>query len=227
MKKILLSAPVALAMACAADNTPPEAIARIHEAKVVFTEIMSVEDQAIPHDLLSKAHCVAVIPGVKKAAFLVGGKYGKGVLSCREKSGWSSPATIRLEGGSFGFQAGGSETDLVLLVMNERGADRLMKSEFKIGGEASAAAGPVGRNVSAATDITMRAEMLGYSRARGVFAGVSLEGSTLREDLDDNKVIYGQPYRTEEIVRGNKGRTTAAGREFTSTLAKYSRREKK
>lgn len=205
-----------------------EAVDRLAAAHTVFHEIMAIDDKAIPEDLLSKAHCVAVVPGVKKAAFIVGGKYGKGVLTCRTAGGgWSAPATIRMEGGSVGFQIGGSETDVVLLVMNKAGADRLMKSEFKIGGEASVAAGPIGRTATAATDITMRAEMLGYSRARGVFAGVSLAGSTLREDTDDNQALYGERYTTEQIIRGGKGTMPAAAKPLITALNKYSRHEQK
>jgi lipid-binding SYLF domain-containing protein len=203
------------------------AVERVREAQVVFEEIMAAGDQAIPIELLEKAECVAVIPGVKKAAFIVGGKYGKGVLMCRDGAGWTGPATLRMEGGSVGFQAGGSETDLVLVVMNRRGADRLMKSEFQIGGEAAVAAGPVGRQANAATDVTMRAEMLGYSRARGVFGGLSLEGSTIRQDLEDNGEIHGKRLTTEEIIRGGKGKKTAAGRELAAALTKYSSRAAK
>ena len=202
-----------------------EAIQRVREAKAVFEEIMSVEDKAIPHELLEKAHCVAIIPGVKKGAFIVGAKYGKGVLMCRNRNeqGWRGPATLRMEGGSVGFQAGGSESDVILVVMNQRGADRLMESQFKIGGEAAIAAGPVGRQANAATDITMRAEMLGYSRARGVFGGVSLEGSTIRQDLEDNGALYGKRLTTEEIIRGGKAHPSAAGRELAATLSRYSK----
>jgi lipid-binding SYLF domain-containing protein len=228
MKNLLMTALLAGGAVFASDANKPEAVARIDEAKTVFTEIMGADDKGIPQDLLAKANCIAIIPGVKKAAFLVGGNFGKGVLMCRAKNGgWSNPATLRLEGGSFGFQAGASETDMVLLVMNQAGADRLMKSEFKLGGEAAVAAGPVGRQANAATDATMRAEMLGYSRARGVFAGVSLEGSTLREDRDDNKAIYGYPYSTEELVRGGKGSNPSEGRQLAASLSKYSTFEKK
>jgi lipid-binding SYLF domain-containing protein len=199
------------------------AVERIRESKVVFEEIMASGDNGIPRELLEKAQCVAIIPGVKKAAFIVGAKYGKGVLMCRQGAGWAGPATLRMEGGSVGFQAGGSETDLILVVMNQRGADRLMKSEFKLGGEAAIAAGPVGRQANAATDITMRAEMLGYSRARGVFGGLSLEGSTIRQDLEDNGEIYGRRLTTEEIIRGGKGKKTAYGRELAATLGKYAK----
>jgi SH3 domain-containing YSC84-like protein 1 len=189
---------------------------------------MKVEDKAIPSDLLSRANCVVIVPGVKKGAFIVGAKYGKGFVTCRNGGrGWSSPAALRMEGGSVGFQIGGSETDVVLLVLNERGADRLMKSEFKLGGEAGVAAGPVGRTATAATDATMRAEMLGYSRARGAFAGISLDGSTLREDLEDNEALYGKKLTTEQIVRGGQGTRPKAAGALLQTLARYSPSETK
>jgi lipid-binding SYLF domain-containing protein len=201
---------------------------RIMAANTVFQEIMAVEDKAIPQDLLARANCVAIVPGVKKAAFIVGGKYGRGVLMCRDGKGdWRGPAAIRVEGGSIGFQAGGSETDMVLLVMNKAGADRLMKSEFKIGGEIAVAAGPLGRQGNAATDATMRAEMLGYSRSRGVFGGISLEGSTLREDTEDNRAIYGKPLTSTQILREGLGGSSKEGEELARTLQRYSRHEMK
>ena len=157
----------------------------------VLQEIMNSPDKGIPQDLLDKAHCIAVVPGLKTGGFMVGAKYGKGVLACRKVGGgWRGPATVRIEGGSVGFQIGAGEVDTVLLIMNQSGAEKMMRSEFKIGGEAAAMGGPVGRNVQAETDAYMRAEILGYSRSRGVFAGVAITGSTLREDLDDNTAIY-------------------------------------
>ena len=173
-----------------ASNPEPEAVKRVHVATQVFREIMDAKDAGIPQDLLDHSHCAVIVPGMKTGAFIVGAKYGKGVMMCRkEGGGWAGPATIRIEGGSFGLQAGGGETDLVLLVMNRRGAEKLMRSEFKLGGEAAVMAGPVGRTTQAETDATMHAEMLGYSRSHGVFAGVALEGSTIREDLDDNRAL--------------------------------------
>jgi lipid-binding SYLF domain-containing protein len=212
-----------------ADHKEPEAAKRVHEATLVFNEVMGAKDAGIPQDLLDRAHCAVIVPGMKKGAFIVGATYGKGVIMCRKASGgWRGPATVRIEGGSVGFQIGGGETDLVLLVMSERGANRLLKSEFKIGGEASAMAGPVGRTVQAETDATMRAEMLGYSRSRGVFAGIALEGSTLREDLDDNQALYGKRISNEEIILGHTIATPVpAGRELAATLSRYSTWEKK
>ena len=212
-----------------ASNHQTEAVNRIQESTAVFKEIMNAKDSGIPQDLLDRAHCAVIVPGLKHGAFIVGAKYGKGVLMCRKAGGgWAGPATVRIEGGSFGLQAGGGETDLVLLVMNERGAQKLLKSEFKIGGEAAVMAGPVGRTLQADTDGFMRAEMLGYSRSRGVFAGIALEGSTLREDLNDNKAIYGRPVSNEEILNGRTSLSeNSAARELASTLTQYSSWEKK
>lgn len=202
---------------------------RFREAAAVLKEVMSTPDKAIPKDLLQHAHCLAVIPGVKKGAFIVGASYGKGYLTCRApgKSGWSAPATIRLEGASFGFQLGGSETDLIMVVMNARGADSLMKSRFTLGAGVQAAAGPVGRTSSAETDAAMRAEILSYSRARGLFAGASLQGVTFRADTDANKAIYKRELSTAEIVRDRKVKATPSGQIFVSTVARYSPRELK
>jgi lipid-binding SYLF domain-containing protein len=202
---------------------------RLTEATTVFTEVMATPDKAIPKDLLERAHCVAVVPGFKKGAFIIGASYGKGYLSCRGKgkAGWSAPATIRMEGGSVGFQIGGTETDLILLVMNTRGADSLMQSKFTLGGAVQAAAGPVGRTSTAETDAAMRAEILSYSRARGLFAGISLQGATLRADVDGNEAIYKRKLTTAEIVRDRKVAATANGRKFIATLQRFSPKELK
>jgi len=199
---------------------------RLNEASAVFSEIMSAPDKGIPHDLLNDAHCIVVVPGVKKGAFIVGAQYGKGFMSCRgaRGRGWSAPAAVRMEGGSFGFQIGGSETDVVMLVMNDRGAQRLMQSQFTLGGEGEVAAGPVGRNATAQTDAKFRAEILSWSRARGVFAGIALKGATLRQDLDDNEAMYGRRLETREIVTRGVA-ATAAGRKLIANLGRYSRRE--
>jgi lipid-binding SYLF domain-containing protein len=168
----------------------------------VFSEVMATPDKAIPQDLLDKAHCVVVIPGMKKGAFIVGAKYGKGFLSCRKKggAGWTGPGAIRVEGGSFGFQIGGSETDVLMLVMNERGAQRLLSSKFTVGADASVAAGPVGRTATAQTDAYMTAEILSWSRSRGIFAGIALNGATLRPDQEDNQSLYGRAITNKEII---------------------------
>jgi len=212
----------------AAPNDSNEAVKRVHEATLVFNEIMGAKDSGIPQDLLEKAHCAIIVPGLKQGGFIVGAKYGKGVMMCRKAGGgWRGPATMRVEGGSVGFQIGAGETDLVLLVMNQRGAEKLMKSEFKVGGEAAVMAGPVGRTVQAETDALMRAEMLGWSRARGVFAGVALQGSTMREDKDDNAKIYGRPLTTEQIMAAGGPRPKTVSNELALALSRYSTWEKK
>lgn len=192
-------ATLALAPLMAADN---EATKRLQEASAVFSEVMATPDKGIPIELLEKAHCIVIVPELKTAAFIVGGKYGKGYVSCRNKaaSGWSAPGAVRIEGGSVGFQIGASSTDLIMLVMSQRGAEKLLESQFTIGAGASAAAGPVGRTASAQTDGQLRADILSWSRSQGLFAGIALEGATLRQDLDDNATLYGKKLETREIV---------------------------
>jgi lipid-binding SYLF domain-containing protein len=177
---------------------------RLQTAATVLTEMTSAPDNDIPASLMQKAKCVVVIPGVKKAALGVGGQYGRGYIACRRdvSGGWSAPGAIRIEGGSIGFQIGGSDTDVILLVLNDRGADRLLSSRFTVGADAAVAAGPVGRQASAETDATMMAEILAWSRSRGVFAGISLKGSTLREDASENKDLYGREISNKDIVNG-------------------------
>ncbi len=200
---------------------------RLERAGEVLTEIMATSDKAIPQELLEKSECAVIVPGMKKAAFIVGGKYGKGFFVCRKAgAGWGSPAAVTVEGGSVGFQIGGSESDVVLLVMNKRGAERLLSNQFKLGGEASVAAGPVGRTSSAQTDAYLTAELLSYSRSRGVFAGLSLEGSTLRQDLDGNKDLYGKTMTNKEIIEGNPP-APAAAKKLMALLTKYSARKSK
>jgi len=185
----------------AAENTQE----RLNNATALFTEIMATPDRSIPQDLLQKASCIVLVPGVKKAAFVLGGKYGRGFVTCRKESGtgWGAPGAVRMEGGSFGFQIGVSSTDVVLLVMNPRGMKKLLSSKFTLGPDATVAAGPVGRATSAQTDAFMTAEILSWSRSKGLFAGISLEGATLRNDLDENAAMYGKPYDNKEIVLGN------------------------
>src|SRR5258706_6262312 len=186
-----------------ADSDKDEATKRIRESATVLSEIMNAGDKGIPDDLLDKAKCVGVIPNLKRAGFIVGAKYGKGIVTCRLPSGrWSAPSTVRIEGGSIGLQIGAGETDVVLIVQNERGMEKLMKDKFTIGADASAMAGPVGRSAEAQTDALMHAEILGYSRSRGVFAGVALEGATLRPDNDDNRKLYGREVKQEEVLHG-------------------------
>jgi len=177
---------------------------RLNSAADVLSDMMNASDKGIPQDLIGKSHCVVIVPGMKKGAFIVGAKYGKGFVMCRRASGggWSAPAAIRIEGGSVGFQIGGSEQDVILLVMNKTGMDKLLKSQFTVGGEGTVAAGPVGRDAQAQTDAYMRAEMLSYSRSRGVFAGISLQGATLRQDDDADAELYGKKLTNREILAG-------------------------
>lgn len=199
---------------------------RLNEAATVLSEVMSAPDKGIPTNLLAKAQCIVVVPGVKQAAFIGGGKYGKGYFSCRRGADWSAPASVRIEGGSFGFQIGLLESDLVLLVMNKRGADHLLSSQFTLGGAAEVAGGPVGRSSTVQTDATFNAPMLSYSRARGVFAGVSLQGATLRQDISDNQEIYGSRLTNKQIIHGTVA-WPEAGSEFHSVLTKYAARARR
>jgi SH3 domain-containing YSC84-like protein 1 len=176
---------------------------RVDAAKVVLDEIMNTPDRSIPLNILKQATCVGVIPSLKKGAFLVGAEYGRGVVTCRTGHGWSAPAFITLAGGSFGFQIGGQATDLVLVAVNEHGFQDLLKSKFKIGGDAAASAGPVGRNSQAATDWKMSAELLTYSRSKGLFAGIDLNGVSVSQSADDTEAYYGQAYGFPTILKGN------------------------
>jgi lipid-binding SYLF domain-containing protein len=215
---------VAFTPVLAADKEPAK---RLNDASIVFSEVMAAPDKGIPHDLLQKAHCIVIVPDLKTAAFVVGGKYGKGYLLCRNKSGagWSAPATVRIEGGSVGFQIGASSTDLIMLVMSERGADKLLDSKFTLGAEGSVAAGPVGRTTTAQTDAQMRADILSWSRSQGLFAGVALEGATLRQDLDDNAALYGKKLENRAIVT-NGARPPKAAAKLLELLNRYSVRER-
>src|SRR5579872_6692448 len=212
-----------LAKDVAKDSEP---VQRLNEAAAVFSEIMAAPDKGIPQDLLEKAHCIVIVPSLKTAAFVFGGKYGKGYLLCRAKSGsgWSAPATVRIEGGSFGFQIGGSETDLIMLVMNDEGEGKLLSSKFTLGAEGSVAAGPVGRTATAQTDAQLHAEILSWSRSQGLFAGIALEGATLRQDLDDNAELYGSKMENRQIVTTGV-RTPRAAAKLIALLTKYSPRE--
>ncbi len=202
---------------------------RIGEAETVMKEILGIPD-GIPKDLLDRAECVVIYPSVKKAAFVVGGSYGRGLITCRKgedfSGPWSAPAMFALEGGSFGFQIGAQATDFVLLVMNEKGAKSVMTSKVKLGADASAAAGPVGRAASAETDIVMNAEILSYSRSKGLFAGLSLEGSTMRSDDGGNKALYGRELSAKEIVREGKVGAPASAQPLLAMLSKAAARHK-
>jgi SH3 domain-containing YSC84-like protein 1 len=215
---------VALTPLLAADTEPAK---RLGEAAAVFSEVMTAPDKGIPQELLENAHCIVIVPDLKTAAFVVGGKYGKGYLSCRSTSraGWSAPGTVRIEGGSVGFQIGGSSTDLIMLVMSERGAEKLLESKFTLGAEGSVAAGPVGRTATAQTDAQLHADILSWSRSQGLFAGVALEGATLRQDLDDNATLYGKKLENREIV--TKGvRAPQAAAKLLALLNRYSAKER-
>jgi len=224
MKLVILAGLTFTTALLAIDKEPAK---RLGEAASVFSEIMATPDKGIPQDLLEKAHCIVIVPSLKTGAFIVGGKYGKGYLSCRNKSGsgWSAPATVRIEGGSVGFQIGGSMTDLIMLVMSERGADKLLSSKFTLGGEASVAAGPVGRTATAQTDVQMHAEILSWSRSQGLFAGLALEGATLRQDLDDNETLYGKKLENREIVTSGIS-APKSGARLIALLNKHSARER-
>ncbi len=203
-----------------------DVVDRIGAAKTVFEEIMSGGDKSIPQDLLEKAHCVVIVPAVKRGGFIVGAQYGKGVATCRKPggAGWTGVSTVRMEGGSVGLQIGGGETDVVMMVMNESGANKLMKSEFTIGGEGAAMAGPVGRAATAETDAYLHAEILSYSRSRGLFAGVVLKGATLRADDKDNASLYGKPVSHEDILQGRIAATASAA-PLLDMLSRYSAEE--
>jgi lipid-binding SYLF domain-containing protein len=194
---------------------------RLTKSGKVLKEILEIPDD-VPQDLLAKADCVVVFPSVVKAAFIIGGSYGRGAMTCRTgkdfEGSWGAPTMMALEGGSIGFQLGGQATDFVLLVMNDRGANAILSSKVKLGGDASAAAGPVGRNASAETDVTLRAEILSYSRARGLFAGVSLAGSTIRPDNNANEKIYGRKIPAKDIALSNATSVPPSAQELISTL---------
>ncbi len=215
-------------IASAYDDDAADSAERLQSAAQVVTDIMASKDQSIPNDLLTKAHCAVVVPSLKKGGFIVGAKYGKGFMTCRSggTGAWSAPAAIRIEGGSVGFQIGGSETELVMLVMNEKGAKRLMSSQFTLGGEGEVAAGPVGRSTSAQTDAKFTAEILSWSRSRGAFAGVSLQGATLREDKDENQILYGSKLGTEQVVNGSQN-VPATARPLLNALTLNSPKEDK
>jgi len=195
-----------------------DVVKRLNASAEVFDDIMKAEDKAIPRELLERAECIVIVPNMKKGGFIVGAKYGKGFMTCKTGGGrsWSAPSAIKIEGGSFGAQIGGGETDVVLVVMNQTGAKKLMQSEFTLGGDAAAMAGPVGRDASAQTDALMHAQILSYSRARGLFAGATLTGSTLRSDDKDNEYLYGKPVEHAALLTGQVGKPSAAAPLYAS-----------
>jgi lipid-binding SYLF domain-containing protein len=196
---------------------------RLGDAARVFSEIERTPDRGIPQDLLAKAQCVVIVPGMKKAAFIVGVDYGRGVAECRHEDGkgWGAPAAVRMEGGSLGFQIGGSDTDLILLVMNRHGMARLTEDKVQLGADASVAAGPVGRTTNAETDASLTAEILAWSRAKGLFAGISVSGATLRPDADRNAELYGTKMSNKEVLMGSV-QTPEAARPLIHELDRYS-----
>jgi lipid-binding SYLF domain-containing protein len=200
---------------------------RLADAAAVFSEIMATPDKGIPQEFLEKAECVIIVPGMKKGAFVVGGEFGKGFVECRNSSGsgWGAPAAVRVEGGSVGFQIGASSTDVVMLVVNKRGMDKLSTNKFTLGADASVAAGPVGRTADAKTDAQMTAEILAWSRAKGLFAGISLNGATLRPDEDANKELYGSRMTTKEVLASNQA-TPAGADKLITELNRFSMRSR-
>ena len=220
---LVLMGPVALAAGKRSDE-----VQRLRRAADVFKEIMATPDKAIPDDLLDRAECVAIVPGLKKGALGFGGKYGKGVVTCRKSDRhWSAPSFISVEGGSVGFQISFSQTDVVLLVMNRKGIDKLIGDKFTLGADASVAAGPVGRTANAQTDVKLDAEILGYSRAKGLFAGVSLEGATLRQDGDNIRDFYGEAISPRKILLEGTVPMPAEARPLAAALAHESPRKQK
>ena len=203
MKKILVALVVLLSTTAALAGDRADDVDRLQSGATVIKEIMSAPDSGVPDEVINSAKCIAVIPSMLKAAFGVGGAYGKGVASCRTDKGWSAPAFFSIKGGSFGFQIGGQAADIVMLIMNDQGMENLLQSKFKLGADASVAAGPVGRHADASTDWKMRAQVLTYSRARGVFAGISINGAVITQHKEDTRDFYGRmvPFRT--ILLGN------------------------
>ncbi len=205
----------------AADKDQSDITKRIDESAKVLNEIMATPDKAIPDKVMRDAKCIVVIPSMVKIAIGFGGNHGKGVATCRTESGWSAPAPVTITGGSWGLQLGGQAVDLVMIVTNDQGMQHLLSSKFKLGADASAAAGPVGRDAAADTDIKMRAEVLTYSRARGLFAGIDLSGSSLTQDKDETRLLYGSFMPFSEILSG-KVRPTASSEPFLSAVRRYS-----
>src|SRR5579862_8412639 len=222
MKRFLILATLTLmASMTAMASDREDDVSRTHKAAQVFDEIMSAPDKGIPHDLLNKARCVAIIPGELKFAFIFGGNYGCGVATCRTAHGWSAPMYVAVDGGSVGYQIGGSSTDLVMLFMNDHALQSLLGDKFKLGGDASVAAGPVGRNAQADTDIKLNAEILSYSRAKGIFAGVALDGAVVQTDKSGDRAMYGDAVTHREILRG-KVAVPASAHGLIRSLNQYS-----
>lgn len=202
-------------------NTDQQKIAeRLTAASEVLEEIMATPDKAIPTSILSNAECVVVVPSYKKGAFVVGAQYGQGVATCRTPRGWSAPVCVQMAGGSVGFQIGGQATDLVLIAMNQQGLQKMLQNKFKLGADAAASAGPVGRNAQAGTDWKLNAEFLSYSRSKGLFAGIDLDGTVVSQNQDDTRTLYGANIPFDTILKGNQA-TPEEARPFVRTVAKY------
>lgn len=223
MKKILTLLCVAgLAASAVAATGKGTLDDRLENSRIIINDIMKTPDTGVPSAIMKQATCVAVVPGLKKGAFIFGGQYGQGVVTCRTGHGWSAPAFIRMAGGSFGLQIGGQETDLVLVAVNDRGMQDLLKSQFKIGADASASAGPVGRNTQASTNLTLKSELLTYSRSRGLFAGIDLDGTVVSQNTEDTNTYYGAPHDFEQILKGNV-LPPDSSKPFIRTVALYFR----
>jgi lipid-binding SYLF domain-containing protein len=224
MRKFALALSLCSSVVLFAADTAQE---RLSDSTNVFTEVMATPDKGIPQDLLEKANCIVIVPGMKQAAFGIGGKFGRGYAVCRQNHAhWGAPAAIRVEGGSFGFQIGASNTDIVMLVMNEKGMRRLLEDKVTLGAEATVAAGPVGRQTSASTDVQLSAEILTWSRSKGLFAGIALHGATLRPDNDMNAELYGSKLTNKEILTGDV-RPPAASMGLIAALDRHSSHEDK
>jgi SH3 domain-containing YSC84-like protein 1 len=222
MKKAILTICLCsfLTTSALAASSKEDLQARIESARTVMEQIMSAGDRSIPMDILQQATCVAIVPGMLKAAFIFGGQYGQGVVTCRTGHGWSGPVFIRMAGGSFGLQIGGQSTDLVLVAVNDKGLQDLLKSKFKIGADASAAAGPVGRAGQASTDWKMNAELLSYSRNKGIFAGIDLDGTSVSQNSEDTELYYGSPQHFSTVLKGDVPVPPGAV-DFVRTVARY------
>jgi lipid-binding SYLF domain-containing protein len=220
----LLTAAIALTVALPirAGSSRNDDLERINNSAQAFQEIMNTPDKGIPEELLESAKCIAIIPAAKNFAFVAGGEYGKGLVTCRTAQGWSAPLFLTIGGGSFGLQIGGSSTDLVMIFRNRNGLDSLLSDKFKIGGDAAAAAGPVGRHADAATDIKMNAEILTYSRSRGIFAGISLDGAVVEPDQSGNEAMYGPNARAKEILSGSV-QVPKAAEALVGEITRYAR----
>src|SRR5271169_4236799 len=222
MKKVVVTTLIVISMAvCAvASDRKGAALDRVETSSTILNQIMSAPDRAIPDGIMNGAKCIAIIPSTLKASFIIGANYGKGVATCRTEHGWSAPVFFRMTGGSFGFQAGGQASDLVLIIRTDDGMQHLLQSKFKLGADASASAGPVGRDAQASTDLTMRAQVLTYSRSRGLFLGVSLAGAVVRQDNGGTRAFYGKDWTFYSLLNGEVA-APPDSHAFLSTVERY------